>query len=76
MLEKAIAVLAEVPTVTADIAVKEKVITWGMLEPDLEDMNSAQKQLLRMGPRNIPLIQQKLRQIAALLQLHPERPRS
>ena len=72
VLEKAIAVLLPVPTVDKDIAVKEKVITYEMLDPDLEDLLPAQKQLLRMGPKNTPLVQEKLRTIAHLLGLRPE----
>ena len=72
VLEKAIAVLLPVPRVEKDIPVKERVISYEMLDTNLEEMHPAQKQLLRMGPKNVPLVQEKLRAIAHLLGLKPE----
>jgi hypothetical protein len=72
VLEKAIAVLLPVPKVERDIPVREKIVTYEILDTNLEDLQPAQKNLLRMGPKNIPLVQEKLRQIAHLLGLHPE----
>ena len=71
VLEKSIAGLLAVPSIDGDIPVRETIITYEFVDPDLEALSSAQKQLLRMGPRNIRLVQQKLRQIATLLGLHP-----
>ena len=62
-----------VPTIDHDIPVREKIVTYLFVDPELEELSSAQKQLLRMGPRNVGLVQQKLRQIAMLLGLHPDR---
>ena len=75
VLERAIAMLSPVPRVDTDIALKEKVLSYQMLDPNLEDLFPAQKQLLRMGPRSTGLVQEKLKQIAALLGLHPEQVR-
>ena len=60
VLEKAIAGLLAVPIIDSDIPVRETIITYKFVDPDLEALSPAQKQLLRMGPRNIRLVQQKL----------------
>jgi hypothetical protein len=72
VFERAVAVLLRVPRTERDIAVAERILSYEMLDPNLEDLQSAQKHLLRMGPRNTALVQEKLRQIAQLLGLHPE----
>jgi hypothetical protein len=72
VLGKAIAGLLAVPSIDRDIPVREKIVTYAFVDPALEELSPAQKQLLRMGPRNIGLVQQKLRQIATLLGLHTD----
>ena len=42
-------------------------IGYGFVDPQLESLSNPQKQLLRMGPRNIRLIQAKLRETALAL---------
>jgi hypothetical protein len=66
-LEKAISNLLETPVVENRIYIKKDVVTYLMANPDLENLNSAQKHLLRMGPDNMRVIQSKLREIALLL---------
>ena len=46
-------------------------MTYAYSDPKLESLSPAQKQLLRMGPRNGQAIRGKLQEIAALLKLHP-----
>jgi hypothetical protein len=50
-----------------DIALKEGVISYYMVDEDLEGLSDAQKHLLRMGPQNIRKIQNKLREMAVAL---------
>ncbi len=61
--------LRQVPAEAGPLEVREKVLSWELVEPSLERLSPAQKQLLRMGPRNIALIQAKLSEIAAELRL-------
>ena len=68
-LKKAMRVLLQVPIVEGDIALEKKVVTYAMVDPDLESLNAAQKHLLRMGPGNVRVIQEKLRELAGLLGL-------
>ena len=72
VLAKAMAVLLAVPSIDHDIPVREKIVSFVFVDPALEALSPAQKQLLRMGPRNIGLVRQKLRQIAMQLGLHPD----
>jgi len=72
VLAKAIAGLLAVPSIDRDIPVREKIVTYAFVDPALEGLSPAQKQLLRMGPRNIGLVQQKLRQISGLLGLRTD----
>ena len=66
-LIRAIKVLLDTPIVEGDIALKEGVISYFMVDEDLEGLNDAQKHLLRMGPQNTRKIQNKLREIALAL---------
>lgn len=67
-LERALLVMLRTPVVSGDVAVEETGATqYRYVEPRLEQLNAAHKQLLRMGPRNVSLIQQSLRRIARAL---------
>jgi hypothetical protein len=72
-LIRAIKELLRTPVVKGDILLEEKeekVISYSMLsmaDEKLEDLSDAQKNLLRMGPKNIAKIQGKLREIAGAL---------
>jgi hypothetical protein len=66
-LEKAISNILETPVVENRIYIEKDVTTYLMMNPDLENLNSAQKHLLRMGPDNMRVIQSKLREIALLM---------
>lgn len=68
-LRKAITVLLRVPVVEGDIRLEKHVVTYALADPELESLNAAQKHLLRMGPGNVRVIQEKLREIAGLLAL-------
>ena len=66
-LFKAIIELLKTPLIEGDIQLEKKVITYMMVDPKLEQLSPAQKQLIRMGPENVRKIQAKLREIALAL---------
>jgi hypothetical protein len=64
-LERAIVALLGVPIVTGDVRLEPEGATeYRYADRRLEQLTAAQKQLLRMGPRNVSVIQGKLREIA------------
>jgi hypothetical protein len=65
-VERAVAALLEVPAIDDDVRVEQtgEGIGYQYVEPRLESLASAQKQLLRMGPKNIRVIQSQLRTFA------------
>jgi hypothetical protein len=71
VLERALGVLLAAQPVEGDVALREKVITYGFVDPDIESLPAAARQLLRMGPDNMRTVQAKLREIAVQLGLHP-----
>ncbi|MCD6215203.1 MAG: DUF3014 domain-containing protein [Candidatus Desulfofervidus sp.] len=66
-LFKAIIELLKTPLVKGEILLKKKVITYQMVDPQLEQLSPAQKHLIRMGPENTLKIQEKLREMALAL---------
>ena len=72
-LTRAIIVLLRTPRVGENIAVKRTSVNWQLADPALEALPRAERQLLRMGPRNQQIIQDKLREIAPLLGIDPAR---
>jgi hypothetical protein len=72
-LERALATLLATPIVEGAIRVEPRGIGYGFADPDLEDLAPAQKQLLRMGPRNARIVQDTLREIAGALGIPAER---
>jgi hypothetical protein len=66
-LERAIVALLSTPALDGSEALKPKGIGYGYADPRLESLTPAQKQLLRMGPRNVRVIKAKLRDIALAL---------
>jgi hypothetical protein len=70
-LDKAIQALLEVPILEGDVPVRRVVraiVVYEYEDPKLEALSPAQKALLRMGPRNVPRVQSKLRALAAALE--------
>jgi hypothetical protein len=63
-LGQAIAELVAVPVAPEEAALVEEVLRYEFADPDLEALSDAQKHLLRMGPRNVQRIQNKLRELA------------
>jgi hypothetical protein len=70
-LERAIVVLLGTPAIDGSERLKPKGIGYGYVDPRLESLTPAQKQLLRMGPRNVRVIKTKLREIALALGIPP-----
>lgn len=73
MLERAIVLLLKTPVQEGPVRVEPRGIVYGFADEDLEDLTAAQKQLLRMGPRNARLVQGTLRAIALALGIPSER---
>jgi hypothetical protein len=67
VLETALVRLLEVPAVEGDIALLPKGALYTFNDSRLERLTAAQKQLLRMGPRNVRTIQRTLRDTALAL---------
>lgn len=72
-LERAIVSLLEVPVPANDAALVPEGAVYHFADPAIESLNGAQKQLLRMGPRNVRTVQAKLRELAHALGIPPSR---
>lgn len=73
-LERAIVLLLETPIVDDPVqAEPQGGVGYGFAAPNVEALPAAQKQLLRMGPRNVRTIQSSLRAIALALGIPAER---
>jgi hypothetical protein len=71
VLERAIAVVLQTPALDDRVVLYPKGVTYAYSDPKLESLSPAQKQLLRLGPRNGEAIRGKLEAIATLLKLRP-----
>ncbi|MDO9139728.1 MAG: DUF3014 domain-containing protein [Methylobacter sp.] len=60
---KSVAVILAAPVVEGDIAVVKHAVNYKFADPQLESSSPIHKQMLRMGPENTRLIQNKLRQL-------------
>ncbi len=69
----AITVLLGTPPLPVSAALTQKAVAFKFAQADLESLPPAQKQLLRMGPRNARLVQDALRAIAKALGIPPDR---
>lgn len=67
VLERAIAHLLATPVVDSDVPLRQKTISYALADERLESLSPAQKQLFRMGPRNVRIVQAKLRDVALYL---------
>jgi hypothetical protein len=67
-LLRALDELLAVPAVEKDVILEEKLKSFALADPQLEELSQAQKHILRMGPRNVRSIQEKLRELKNLLQ--------
>jgi hypothetical protein len=71
VLERAIGVLLQTPALDEKVSLSLKGVNYAYSDPKLESLSPAQKQLLRLGPRNGQAIRGKLDEIAMLLNLRP-----
>ena len=66
-VERALARLLDTPIVGEDAEVHPAPVLYQFSDPAIERLSAAQKQLLRMGPRNQRVIQDKLREVGQAL---------
>jgi len=66
-LDKAIRALLAVPVLRDDVELVPHAIGFRYADAKLEALTPAQKQFLRIGPRNVRLVQGKLRELATAL---------
>jgi hypothetical protein len=71
VLEKAIVELLSTPIVDGPVRLERGTRTYTFADPRLEALSPAQRQFLRMGPRNQRLVAAKLREIAVRLGIPP-----
>lgn len=69
VLEKAISRVLAVPVLESSPQLVSRGALYEYADPKLEALSPAEKQLLRMGPRNLGIIQEKAREISAALNL-------
>lgn len=74
ILDRAIANLLAVPIPSAEVELVPHATIFRYRDPKYEDLSPAQKQFLRMGPRNVKIIQEQLRAVAAALAAPASRP--
>ena len=67
VLFAAIGLLLETPVVEGEIALRRPVVMYEFEDENLESLQPAQKQLLRMGPSNTKRIKSKLSEVARAL---------
>jgi hypothetical protein len=70
-LQRAIVTLLQVPVLQANIGMVPKGALYQYLDPRVERLTAAQKQLARMGPQNVRIVQAKLREVAVALGMQP-----
>jgi hypothetical protein len=63
-VERAIGHLLQTPVVEEPVSLRPRVLSFRYDREDLETLSTAQKQLLRMGPRNVRVVQDQLRAVA------------
>ena len=66
-VRRAIARLLNTPVLEPEVEVEPAPVLYKYTDTRIERLTPAQKQLLRMGPRNVRLVQDKLREVARAL---------
>lgn len=66
-LQKAIVALLKTPVVDTDVQLVSGKMSYAYANPAFESLTAAQRQLLRMGPRNVKIVKAKLRAVAGFL---------
>lgn len=70
-LDRALRALAAVPVLREDVPLVPHAIGFRYEDPALEALSAAQKQFLRTGPRNVRIVQGKLKELRAALDAAP-----
>jgi len=71
-VQRAIVHLLRTPVVAEGAPVEPSAVMYKYVEPRIEELSAAQKQLLRMGPGNVRIVKQKLREFALALGIPPD----
>jgi hypothetical protein len=71
-MRKAIIHLLQTPVVEGDVRLAARSVSYEFEDRRLQSLSSAQRQFLRMGPRNVRIIKSKLREIAPHLGIAAE----
>lgn len=66
-LERAIVMLLRTPVVDQDVQLRTDKVSYPYANPALQELPAAQRQFLRMGPRNEQIVKAKLRAVAGFL---------
>lgn len=66
-LERAIVALLRTPIVDRDVQLRTSKVSYEFADPSLQGLSKAQRQFLRMGPRNMRIVKAKLREVAHYL---------
>ena len=66
-LERAIVQILRTPVIDEDVQLTGDTVTYAFASPALEGLTAAQRQLLRMGPRNVRVVKAKVRAVAGFL---------
>jgi len=74
-LERAFGRLLATPDVGASEPLTWNYATYQYADPKLENLSAAEKQLLRMGPRNVKIVKDKLQALAIAMRLVPQTPK-
>lgn len=72
-MERAIVRLLRVPAIQPEVQLTQAPVLYKYVDERLESLAPVEKQLLRMGPRNVRVVQAKLREIAEALNIPRER---
>jgi Protein of unknown function (DUF3014) len=70
-LQRAVVELLNTPVVDGSVVITPNPVKYEFSNPKLQGLSGAQRQLLRMGPRNVRLIQEKLREMSPYLGIAP-----
>lgn len=66
-LERAIVMLLRTPPTDENVQLRAGKMSYEFANPALEGLTKAQRQFLRMGPRNVQMVKTKLREVARYL---------
>jgi hypothetical protein len=75
-MEKAMVEILNTPIVEEEIALVPKSVSWEFADPQLQSLSGAQRQFLRVGPRNMRIVKNKITEIAPHLGMDLQQPGS